>query len=79
MQRQTAGVLEVRGPTPARSPWQKLADGGKAVGGKVAHGGKKIGDGGKTIGTKAARAGQATAGAVTRFGSAIARAFGGGP
>ena len=40
---------------------------------------QKIADGGKTIGTKAARVGQATAGAFTRFGSAIGRAFGGGP
>ena len=72
VQRQTAGVLEVRGPPPARSPWQKIADGGKAIGSKATHGGR-------AIGSKVTEAGKATAGAVTRFGSAIARAFGGGP
>ena len=39
---------------------------------------RKIADGGTAIGSKAAAAGQATAGAFTRFGSAIARAFTGG-
>ena len=39
---------------------------------------RKMADGGQAIGSKAAAAGQATAGAFTRFGSAIARAFTGG-
>ena len=39
---------------------------------------RKMADCGKAIGSKAPAAGQATAGAFTRFGSAIARAFSGG-
>jgi len=40
---------------------------------------QKLANGGKTVGRKATEAGQATASAFTRFGSAIGRAFSGGP
>ena len=82
-QLQMVGLIEVPGPVPAPSRWQRVAGGGKAVGNTVADGGKAVGstvvDGGRAVGRKVAGAGKATAGAVTRFGSAFARALRGGP
>ena len=68
----TPSVLAPHGPPAAPSPWRQMADGGKAIGNKTAQAGK-------TVGRQTAQAAKTTASAFTRVGSAIGRAFSGGP
>jgi hypothetical protein len=68
----TTAILEAPGPPDEPSPWRRIADGGAAIGTNAAQAGK-------AIGSRTVEAGKTTAGAFTRFGSAIGRAFTGGP
>ena len=79
----TTAIFETPGPPNEPSPWRRIADGGAAIGSKTAHAGTAIGSktahAGTAIGRRTAEAGKTTAGVFTRFGSAIGRAFTGGP
>ena len=68
----TTAILEAPGPSDEPSPWRRIADRGAAIGTKAAQAGK-------AIGSRTFEAGKTTAVAFTRFGSAIGRAFTGGP